>query len=182
MEGRIEDAIIIAERELSNFPKTVFHNILGKNLLHITDELNDYLENFYNQYKKQIDIKALYSEMNGFTINYDLWFITLMAFEKCENLDDLDWLADYEIFFESAMTITGLEDLQAAYKHHVESEEYLDDDKDTIAEICSLLIILRLQELFKETQKIAFTNNLNWPKTSTFVTAHDSEMVYRLVY
>jgi len=54
------------------------------------------------------------------------------------------------------MTITGLEDLQAAYEHHVESEEYLDDEKDTIAEICGLLIILRLQELFWGSSKDCF--------------------------
>lgn len=176
--NQLEKAIALAEGELTKLPITDFHKIIGKNLLHLSEPLEKYITDFYKNAKGKIDVKAMYSEMNGFTINYDLWFIDLFAFTKCGVLDDLDWLADFEVSSDHSMTIAGFEELQAVYKDYMENEKWRDEALDDAGEICELLIVLRLQELFKEAKKIAINKNLDWAEIPLLATAHDYDMVY----
>ena len=177
-ENKLNEAIVIAESELLKFPETDFHKIIGKNLFLLIEGLNNYLETFYN--KNAYNIKSVYCEMNGFTINNDLWFIYLFGFEKVEDLEDLGWLADYTFLSDEAMIITGFEDLQGAYADYIKNEKWDIGSYEMTADICELLVILRLQELFRETKKVAQQQGLSWVNVPLFVTAHDSEMIYQL--
>ena len=179
-ENEIDKAIEIAENHLKSLPKTDFHKIIGKNLLHLTNNLTNYISEFYNNYKNEFDFKAIYSEMNGFSINYDLWFIDLFGFDKCEGLEDLDWLGDYDYSTENSLKITGFEDLQNVYQDYMENEKYNDKELEKVCEVCELLIILRLQELFRESKKIAIEKKLDWSEIPIFATAHDYEMIYEV--
>ena len=73
IQNQINEAIDTAEKALIDMPTTDFHVIIGKNMLHLKDELLAFIDNFYNQAIEKIDVKAIHSEMNGFTINYDLF-------------------------------------------------------------------------------------------------------------
>ena len=177
-ENQLDKAITFAEGELTKLPKTGFHKIVGKNLLHLKEPLLNYLNEFYKNAKDEIEVKAIYSEMNGFTINYDLWFIDLFAFTECGGLEDLDWLADFEVSSVDSMTITGFEELQSVYEDYMENEKWSDEKLEEACEICELIIILKLQELFRETKKLAIEKNFEWANISLFATAHDYDMVY----
>src|SRR5690606_30433796 len=131
----------------------------------------NYLNEFYKNAKDEIEVKAIYSEMNGFTINYDLWFIDLFAFTECGGLEDLDWLADFEVSSVDSMTITGFEELQSVYEDYMENEKWSDEKLEEACEICELIIILKLQELFRETKKLAIEKNFEWANISLFATA-----------
>jgi len=176
----ISKAIKITERELSIISKTAFHDILGRNLLHLKNELNLYLSKSYQASQKILhnESKAMYCEMNGFTINYDLWFILSFTFNFTNNLDDTDWIADYDYFHEMALTISGYEDIQQAYKDYMENERWDDQELESASEICALLITLRLQELFKFTFD-EFNLLEDWTKIPVFVTSHDYESIYQ---
>jgi hypothetical protein len=176
--NQLDKAIRLTEEKLAILPQTDFHKIIGRNLLHLTEQLINYIDKFYDIAQNEIEVQAIYSEMNGFTINYDLWFIDLFAFTECGGLDDLDWLADFEVSSDESMIISGFEDLQSAYEDYMENEKWEDHTLKEASEICELLIILRLQELFKEIKKLATDRRLNWVNISLFTTAHDSEMVY----
>ena len=176
--NQLDKAIKLAEEKLNALPQTDFHKIIGKNLLHLTEPLTNYIDNFYKTAKDEINVKAIYSEMNGFTINYDLWFIDLFAFTECGGLDDLDWLSDFEVSSDDSMTISGFEELQTVYEDYMENEKWGDKKLKAVCEICELLIILRLQELFKEAKIAAIDKKLNWADIPLFATAHDYDMVY----
>ena len=203
-KNELEEAIVIAENKLKEIPKTEFHKILNRNLFHLKFELANYLKeftdsaskyykkgnkkiNFFSRIfgnkkneKKSKELKSIYCEMNGFTINYDRWFIDFFAFDFFQeiNLEDLDWLCDYEFDMEKSMTISGFEDLQIAFQNYMENETLKDENLKKSMEICELLIILRLQELFKFT----FNENKNesWTKLPTLIDAHDYEMIYKV--
>ncbi|WP_035557933.1 hypothetical protein [Hymenobacter sp. IS2118] len=178
--NNLDEAINLAEDKLSELPKTDFHKVIGKDLKHLAVELSEHLDIFHKAAKKQIDVKAFFAEMNGFTVNYDLWFVDLFAFAELGGTDDFDWLADYDVPSEDGMVISGLEELQEAYRDYLENDRGEDEALTEAFEVCELIIILRLQELFKEARKLAITQKANWTKVPLFVTAHDSGLLYEV--
>ena len=180
VEGKqIDKAIELAENELRKISITDFHKVLSRDFLHLTNELIEFISYFYEKAKKQIKVNALYSEMNGFTINYDLWFIQLFAFESCGGLDDTDWLADYEFTLDNeAMVLQGFKDIQAVYEDYMKNEKWTDKNLERAMEICEIIIVLRLQELFKKSIELARLKNLEWCKIPVFATAHDNQILY----
>ena len=181
IQNQINEAIDTAEKALIDMPPTDFHVIIGKNMLHLKDELLAFIDNFYNQAIEKIDVKAIHSEMNGFTINYDLWYLDMFAYKQCEGLDDVDWLAYFNFAADSMMTISGFEDLQKVFEDYMVNEKYKDKTLATACEACEYLIILRLQELFREVQTMAKNQNLVWHSISIFTTAHDYELIYKTI-
>lgn len=180
LDNKLELAIEVAEKKLSELPPTEFHKIIGRNLKPLVENLINYITDFYSQSEKQFEVKAIYSEMNGFTINYDLWFIDLFAYTELGTLDDLDWLSEFEYSSSNSMIISSFEDLQAVYENYMENEKWRDKALEKACEICELLIILRLQELFKDAKTTAFERNLHWKDIPLFATAHDYEMIYEV--
>lgn len=178
IENRLDLAINLAEKKLNELPDTEFHKIIDRSLKALAENLVNYISTFYNNQKNTFNVKAIYSEMNGFTINYDLWFIDLFAYTEVGTLEDLDWLADFESSSDESMIINGFEDLQSVYEDYMENEKWKNKELEKACEICELIIILRLQELFKEAKDIANKRNLNWKDILLFATAHDYDMVY----
>ena len=191
--NKLDEAIAMAEQELKNIPTTVFHKILDKNLLHMTSDLTKHLIEFDKSTKEVIRNKqgfiknlfgtgkgvkpaAFYCEMNGFTINYDRWFIDLFSFENY-SLTDWEWLSDFYDSTANDLTITGFEEIQNAFENVHENNRFQEPNIKPAYEICELLVILRLQQLFRETYK---DKESAWSKTPMFVTAHDYEMIYKV--
>lgn len=184
-KGDLDTAIKIAESELKKVPKTDFHNLIGKDLLHLESELTKYISNFYSSVKLKYifnfskNLKAFYCEMNGFTINYDRWFLDLFGFSKTET-KDYDWLADYDYSSNRDFTIKGFEEFQKAYEDVYRNQKFDIPEIEQAYEISELIIILRLQELFRETYKKAKSKGVKWGELPIFITAHDYEMIYRI--
>jgi hypothetical protein len=189
---KLDKAISLAETELKNIPKTEFHKIIGKNLLHQVLDLKNYLKSFDESTtvvlkKKQGFLKnifgskeetkpvAYYCEMNGFTINYDRWYIDLFSFEKY-SLEEWDWLSDFYDSTANDMTITGFEEIQNIFQEVHEKDRFNEPNIDKAYEVCEMLVILRLQELFRE---IYINAEDKWTKIPMFVTAHDYDLIYR---
>ena len=175
---KIDAAIELAENELKKVSVTDFHKVLGRNFLDSVDDVIEFISDFYEEIKNKAEIKAIFSEMNGFAINYDLWFINLFAFKTCGGLDDTDWLADYDFYMEEGLVLSGLEDIQAVYEDYMKNEKWTDENLGNAMEVCTILIILRLQELFKESMHSAIEKKLEWSKIPIFSVAHDYEIVY----
>ncbi len=189
---KLDEAIALAEKELREIPTTAFHRILDRNLLRQASDLANYIAEFDQSTtdvlsKKQSFLKtifgskdklrpvAYYCEMNGFTINYDRWFIDLFSFEKFSS-EDWDWLSDFYDSSTNDLTITGFEDIQAVFQDVHENNRFDEPNIDKAYEVCELLVILRLQELFRETYK---DKTSKWAEIPMFVTAHDYELIYR---
>ncbi|APY06815.1 hypothetical protein BWZ20_00230 [Winogradskyella sp. J14-2] len=181
----LDSAIKIAESELSKIPETEFHQLIGMNLLHLESELSEFISKFYSSVKLKYTfsfskkLKAFYCEMNGFTINYDRWFIDLFSFSEIGN-EDYEWLADFEHHTNKDLTIIGFENLQKVYEDVYRNQKFDIPEIEQAYEVSELLIILRLQELFRETYKKAKESEKKWSNYPMFVTAHDYEMIYKI--
>lgn len=193
-DKKLDEAIDLAEQELRNIPTTDFHKILGRNLLHLKDDLASYIKYFDRSTrnilkKRQGFLKnlfsfgnnkkptAYYGEMNDFTINYDCWYIDLFSFENDCQEEDWEWLSDFYDSTTRNLTITGFEEIQKAYEDFHQNNKAGDPSIDKAFEVCELLVILRLQELFRATYK---NGNDDWNSIPMFVTAHDYELIYKV--
>ncbi|ESU19459.1 hypothetical protein FEDK69T_31750 [Flavobacterium enshiense DK69] len=177
--GNIQDAIQETEAKFKTISETEFHKVIGRDLLHLKNDVDEFLNALLEKSKEDLDdeIKAIYVEMNGFTINYDMWFTTGASFTFCNDSEDTDWLADYDYFFEMAMIISGFEDLQKVYEDYMVNEKWEIEGLEMASDFCALLITLRLLELFKASFE-KFNNNSEWTNIPVFVTSHDSETLY----
>jgi hypothetical protein len=196
--GHLEQAIKFTEQKLKERPLSDFHKVLDRDLLHLTADLTNYLNEFYNSatiffagektgllnslFKKKASIsnspKAIYCEMNGFTINYDRWYIDLFAYKKFKGLEDISWLSDFEYDSENSLTITGFEDLQKVYEDYMENEKWNDEELRKSCDICEFLIILRLQQLFRKSFLDNKDKKHEWTEIPVLVTAHEYDIIY----
>jgi hypothetical protein len=174
----LDEAIIITEKELSKLPSSDFQKMIGRNFLTLSRDLFGFIHDFHVFAKSKLKVKAFYSEMNGFAVNNDLWFIDIFAFSSLGDIENYDWLADYDLTFDDKLFINGLEDIQAAYKDYMENEKWNDDNFEKSSELCEALIILRLQEVFRNVYRHAANDKISWAKIPHFVTAHDSDIIY----
>jgi hypothetical protein len=174
--GKIEEAIQETEAKLSQLPHTDFHQLIGKDLLHLQPMLVKFLNDYYDSVEadEQLDIKAIYVEMNSFSTQYDRWFIELFSYDSQHSKDNLDWLKDFSGESEKSMTIIGYESLQEANQRYMQSEGYRDNDLRQACELHEHLVILRLQELVKQTIT-ANKGKAAWTAVPVFVSAHDFE-------
>ncbi|WP_341225580.1 hypothetical protein [uncultured Arcticibacterium sp.] len=181
----LDSAIKITESELSKIPETEFHQLIGMTLLHLESELSEFISKFYSSVKLKYTfnfskkLKAFYCEMNGFTINYDRWFIDLFSFSEIGQ-EDYEWLADFEHSTNKDLTITGFENLQKVYEDVYKNQKHDILEIEQAYEVAELLVILRLQELFRETYKRAKESEKKWSNYPMFVTAHDYEIIYKI--
>ncbi|MCL9805875.1 hypothetical protein NAT51_10100 [Flavobacterium amniphilum] len=180
--GNIQDAIRKTEEKFKTIGETDFHKVIGRDLLHLKNDVNEFLNSLLEKSKENLDddIKAIYVEMNGFTINHDVWFTTGFSFTFCNDSENTDWLADYDYFFEMVMVISGFEDLQKIYEDYMSNEKWDIEGLELASDFCALLITLRLLELFKVSFE-KFTTKSEWTKIPVFVTSHDSETLYSTI-
>lgn len=174
--GKIAEAIREAEAKLSQLPPSDFQRVIGKDLLHLQPALTSFLNYFYEAMtvEEELEIKALYIEMNSFTTQYQRWFLHVLAYESLYDRDNLDWLTDFSGESEKSLTITGYEALQEANEKYMQSEGYRDDGLRQACELQEFLVILRVQELVKHTVT-ANKGKLAWAALPVFVSAHDYE-------
>ncbi len=179
----IEEIIEFCEDELSKIEKTPYHIIFKRNLLDLVEDLSTWLIRFYRDASSAINIKTMYFEMNGFTINPKLWYISGFAYEDLY-LEEKNyyWTAEWdygEQGIDMQFIIKGFEDIQAIYKKYFnDNPEYMKYDYSQF--LNEFLIILRLQELFKESYKIAKSREKNLNYIKIYITAHDYEFVYHI--
>ncbi|HTJ48852.1 MAG TPA: hypothetical protein VL443_05295 [Cyclobacteriaceae bacterium] len=170
-EHKLKDAIHWCETELSKTSNQNDKLFINRNLNHLIGPLKEWIDKFYKRVSGNIEVKAMYCEMNGFTINPDLWFADLFAYDEYHGLSDLDWLGDWQgenATFRDSFIISGLDDLQKEYEKGGERNL-----------LCDFLIILRFQELFKNALEKAQQENSPWANIPILVTAHDWEFIYQ---
>lgn len=174
--GKLEEAIQETETKLGQLPQTDFQQVIGKNLLHLQPALTSFLDYFYEAMtvEEELEIKAMYIEMNSFTTQYQRWFLQALAYESLHSRDNLDWLTDFSGESEKTFTITGYEALQEANEKYMQSEGYRDDQLRQACELHEFLVILRVQELVKHTVT-ANRGKSAWAAVPVFVSAHDYE-------
>jgi hypothetical protein len=177
--NEIDKAISVCETKLITIPVTPFHNIIGKDLLKSRNSLATWMMDYYLEaIQKLKKIEAIYFEMNGFSINPNLWYVNGFAFRNIMDYKTGNWKKG-KVYdrYDNRFIITGLEDLQDVFAFACEDESF----RDKYAEAkfyCQYAIVLRLQQLFEEAYKEL--RNYEVGRIPIFVTAHDYSIIYKV--
>jgi hypothetical protein len=154
---------------LADEPASPYHIIRE---LQITTPLQDvasYFDEFCITAKAIHPLRAVYTEMNAFTINPDLWFCTAFAFSKHGGRHGYDWLGDFTSSSENCLVISGLEPLQELYERS--------EKPGTSGVLIELLIVVKFQRLLQEA--LPLMQHLKCPLLAA---AHEAEFIVELAH
>ena len=163
-------------------PQTPFHAALGRSFLGQVDQAATWLAEAYDDGAREFPVTALFVEMNRFDANTDQWFLDGMVFKipPSELFDDLWYnLGDYESACEDQLVLTGMEDLQAAFKQadedHVFASEAPEDQHrlQAMSDVFEL-ITLRMHELIAAAHREANRRGHPVGGIRIFANAHDT--------
>jgi len=179
-EGKLEEAVANGESKLKGMPQTDFHLILTTDLLSQSEAVIDWITKFYQRVSQQIQVRALYVELNAFDVNTDEWYLDGFAYEELGTIEDVDWLANWrtETATQEPLLLTGLEPLQEAFEAY--SQE--DNAPEVIVQahdVAEVLVILRVQTLVEYVHQAAKGRGLAWGAIPLLVTAHEYEIIYQ---
>jgi len=105
-----------------------FHSVIGKSFLHHAEDLAQFLLDFHESASENGTIEVIYFEINGFSINPDLWYCNGFGYRKRASLWDLttsvDWLHPWDFDTED-FNLAGLELTQEAFRKYNNEEQCL---------------------------------------------------------
>jgi hypothetical protein len=153
-------------------PKSPFHIAAQLAIANDPSDIAAHFNRFLVSESARFDIRAVYTEMNGFDINPDRWYCDLFAYNTDGGLDDFDWLSDWQSEYFQDYTITGLETLQAVYASTAFHEEQHRD----AAYLAGLVVVAKFQRFMQ----VAVTS-MNQLHVPLYATAHDYDYIARIV-
>ncbi|WP_413513577.1 hypothetical protein [Myroides odoratus] len=180
-----QKAIITAEKELSKIATTEFHEIMGKTFTNLADDLVNWIDRFYKEISKKMEIKALYFEMNEFDINTDVWYIDGIAYKEDGGLDleDMEWLSDCkrDVMTTKEFVLTGYERFQNLFETIEEKEENDEwtDEMQEARDWCEQIIISRFMEIMKKAHQSAKERKLDWGNIPVYITEHGYDFIVK---
>jgi hypothetical protein len=146
-------------------PTTPFHAIAD---LAITTPLEccaDFFTQFCAKARSEHPLKAVYSEMNGFAVNPDLWFCDAFGYSFDGSDEGDDWLGEVSSESDEHLAITGLEPVQQAFANWKVSRI---QEERTARLLAEALVIVKFQAWLQ--RSVPHIKNLN---CAFWATAHD---------
>lgn len=163
-------------------PDSPSHLVLEVDFTNDPAEVASHFDQFVTE--QQGKLAAIYTETNGFFINFDLWYFDLFGYSRYGGRDDYDWLAAFETSYEHSIALTGMGSLQQAYKQVWDSKVYhilsyggdptVEQLKETNG-LCDLLVVLRFQNLIQ--RSAALMQKVDVP---VLATSHEYDFIYEL--
>lgn len=114
--GDIAGAAIMLESFISGSAAQEFASLVGASFSNPPAAVLDELNRFIATSQRSFAVKAVYLEMNGFDLNYDRWYFDLFAYSTySSNVEDLEWLCDWQSDRWPAIELSGMEAAQGAF-------------------------------------------------------------------
>ncbi len=177
--GKLDACIAFLEEGMHALRKTPYHEVLGRGFLHQTSAAAEYLIKFHRKASAEIDVAALYFEMNGFTINPDRWYFNGFAYKTAGDIWELEWLAHWDADTgNDSFTLTGMESVQEAF-----ARLYCDENQplsvEMAAELADHLINGRFMQLISAAHAVAKQSYKALDGLPILATAHDWDRVHQ---
>lgn len=161
---------ILAAR-LAALPHSPFHGILDAAITTDPAHVAACFDEFFKQQSVNFQIRAAYTEMNGFDINTDLWFCNIFAFKKYGGHKDYDWLSDWQSEDSDIVPIEGLELVQEVYA----GDAFRDERFTDACAVTGLLVVVKFQDLIRRAAR-----HMQAFKFPLLATAHDYDFIYEV--
>lgn len=172
-KSKYSDAICILEEIIIDSKINEFQALIGARITNPQESVLKELKSFKTTCEHDFKVQAIYLEMNGFDINYDRWYFDFFAYDKySEDLEDLDWLCDWQSEHWPEFEINGLEEAQEVFEWYHENEIW-DKQKETsdVYDAAMLLIMTKFIEFMSE---VARNGDVDIP---ILATAHDFDII-----
>ncbi|NKY40266.1 hypothetical protein [Cellulomonas septica] len=118
---------------------------------------------------------ALYTEMNGYTINPDHWFASLEAWSS--PIDDFDSMddgpADIPLHYREDLTLRGWASMQGSFERYVGEHAPRAAEVDAARDVADLLVHVSFLRLIRDAWLAGPIDGISVPLA---VTTHDSEL------
>ncbi len=170
--GELADCESAAVNALLALPASPFHIAADLTITNDPADIARHFDRFFRAESATFDVKAVYTEMNGFDINPDRWYCDLFAYAADGGVDDFDWLSDWQSAHLEDYTINGLESLQAIYA----STAFRDPTNRDASYMSSLVVVTKFQRFMQR----ASTAMIDI-RAPLYVTAHDFDYIARIV-
>jgi hypothetical protein len=165
-EGRFAAAEGVLTQWLLARPETPFHAVARLDVTTPPADCARFFDAFATRVPK---LAAIYTEMNGFTINPDRWFCDAFGFAEHGGDDGYDWLGDFHACSadaEGSLVITGLEPVQAAFAEW-KAGGAKTTDEDTV-HLAETLVIVKFQRMLQRARPL-----MKKVKCPLLASAHD---------
>ena len=180
-EGELVKGIKFAEKELKRLDKSDFHKIISRDFLHLANNLYSFIDSNFREDDKLDKTRAFYSELNGFSINYDKWFLYIQAHDTREDYHDesSDWLCDgfWGSHNPECFVLKGVREIRKAFKRYYKNKNK-SETLTKAATVCEYLVLMRLQELFDSVIHKGKENLKPWANLPWGITAHDYHIIH----
>ena len=178
--GKLQECIDSLEDGLKCVKETPYHAVLDCNFLHHVGAVAEFAADFFHRASREGPIRAMYFEMNGFTINTGRWYFNGFGYAKGGKISDLTWRTewlnpwDYET---EEFTLTGMERVQEAFG------DLLVDGREPLGiklaeHITEHLVVARFNELIGAAHKVAKKACPALRGFPIVSTAHDWDTLY----
>lgn len=174
--GHIARAIKELSEAIRCLAPNAFSGVADLDFLHHTREAAAYLRDFVHAASAQIDLAAVYFEMNGFDINPKRWYFSGFGYVNSGDVWEVEWLADWQTESDDQFVLTGMEAIQEAFaKHQGVQPLYI----GIAFELSTYLITCRFMELIAAAHALASKQDKRVRRIPVFATAHEHDTVSR---
>jgi hypothetical protein len=168
-QGDIDGCSERVTSALRSLPPSPFHLVTELQFANDIHSVARYFDDIIETSEEKFEVKAIYTETNGFSINPDRWFFSACTYSIYGGHEDYDWLSDCQYEDLNLVTLTGMEPLQEVYA----SSAFRDPAYKDARGYASLLVVLRFQALIRSSAR--WMRRLRVPLLAT---SHDYDFIY----
>lgn len=174
-KGQIDEAINDLESVLLSCKSDRFKSLIGSEFINNKTKIADEINKFIIFCEKSFEVKAVYLEMNGYSINPDRWYFDLFAYDTYEKVedDDLYWLAEWKSEDWPEITLKGMEKAQQDFDWYVYMDGHKDDLAKEASEYAELLVECKFAKLIEQT----ISTGTIQKKIPILAAAHDTNYI-----
>ncbi len=168
-EGDLDHCTKQVRDALLRLPNSPFHIATELDFTNDPAIVAQHFDTFLTRERARFDIRAVYTETNGFSINPDCWYFDLFAYDVYAGLEDVYWLAEWNSSDTQGMALTGMEPLQSVY----DSNSFRNEEYSETIDLASLFVVVRFQALISRSAPL-----MEQLKCPLLATSHDYDLIF----
>ena len=151
-QNRLEEALAHLEHGLANCESPRFKGLLGADFTNNPESIAEHINSFIEICEAKFPVEAIYFEMNGFSINVDLWYFDSFGYRRyVETPHDLEWLPYWNSDDFPALELPGLEAVQSDYDWYSFKQGHEDQKARAAESFACLLVMCKFARLIGRT-------------------------------
>lgn len=168
-EGDLDHCTEQVRDALLRLPNSPFHIATELDFTNDPATVARHFDTFLKREHASFDIRALYTETNGFSINPDCWYFELFAYDVYGGLENLIWLGEIKSYDTQGIVLTGMEPLQSIY----DSSAFRNRELLEAIDLAALFVVVRFQALISRSAPL-----MEQLKCPLLATSHDYDLIF----